>query len=752
MKKTFENKNYIKIINYSSIKKIFIIIFLVFLYTNSSVIRLSGQEKYISNQSKAEELLQESWDNLYSNPESAYRTAEKGLEYALLKRDSSVIASYYRFFGSYFLNSALYIKAIDNFTKSLKLVYILKNDLELAHLYNDLGLCYLELFKYEEAKKYFLKSLGIFKNLKKDKYITSVFINISLCYQNTYDYKNSIKYLLQAIRISEKLQDSQSLALEFNNLALIYDYLKNYDIAFKYYNIALKLNKKLNNHLEIANILNNIGNIYNHSNNYDKALEYHNKSLNIKKQLKDRNGEAVILNNIGEVYLQKKEYEEAIKYFNNSLNLKKEINYLSGIVHTTNNLGRVYYKTEDYNKAEYYFLKAVELAKQYDVTNKDAHYYLSEIYNKNQDFHKALEHLQLYTDLQDSVYGTKNVQEINDLLAGYLTEKKDVKISELEAENKFKEKQIKERTIFILILLLLFITIVVIAVFLRKSQKKTLAVSKDLEEALDELRKVIEIKNRTEQELRDAKEKLAETLKKEKELNELKTRFISMVSHEYRHPLTTILTNTELIKVYYERNDKEKLNKTLKTIRTQIDSMVDLLSDVLTVSRQETKTYKMNIKEFQLSELCKDVIAHLKEIHKTEHNIILNFDCENDIIRTEASYLKHILLNLIDNAIKYSPDEPKINFDVNCYKNKIVIEISDNGIGIPEEDQKYLFDPFFRSNNVGSISGTGLGLTIVRMYVDMLYGEIELESNEKTGTKFRITLPKNIDKIVKNKD
>lgn len=270
-----------------------------------------------------------------------------------------------------------------------------------------------------------------------------------------------------------------------------------------------------------------------------------------------------------------------------------------------------------------------------------------------------------------------------------------------------------------------------------------------LQEAMNDLKVEIAVRKKAETELQHAKEEVDNALEKEKELNTLKTRFISMISHEYRTPLTVILTSTYLMEQYYEGSHREQFDKFLGKVRNSVETMTQLLEDVLTIGKNESMNSKLNIKQINIINFIREIIDECKVVDKEKHDFILNYELSDTLINSDEKNLRHIFQNLIGNAAKYSPLADKVVIDIKENTRNLVFHITDFGIGIPQEDISQLFVTFHRASNVGSISGTGLGLSIVKKCVDSLYGEIGVKSVIGQGTKFIIELPKDLNLFIK---
>ncbi len=228
-------------------------------------------------------------------------------------------------------------------------------------------------------------------------------------------------------------------------------------------------------------------------------------------------------------------------------------------------------------------------------------------------------------------------------------------------------------------------------------------------------------------------------LEKEKELNELKSRFVSMASHEFRTPLSTILSSANLALKYNQYEQVDNREKHLKRIKSNVQTLTSILNDFLSLSKLEEGKIQASFIEFNLLNLIQELKEDLEESAAKNQKIEVLYQGSNMVI-SDANIIKNILVNLLSNALKYS--EPSKNVYVNArVSDQIHIQIQDQGIGIPKEEQEHLFERFFRASNVINIQGTGLGLNIVKKYIDLLQGSITFESFENKGTIFTIQIP-----------
>lgn len=240
-----------------------------------------------------------------------------------------------------------------------------------------------------------------------------------------------------------------------------------------------------------------------------------------------------------------------------------------------------------------------------------------------------------------------------------------------------------------------------------------------------------------------AEAKAKDALQKERELNDLKTKFLSLVSHEFKTPLSGILTSTTLIGKYQNTDQQDKRNKHLTTIKNKVHYLTGILNDFLSVERLESGKVTYKFEDFSLVNLINEVIYSANITLKEGQDLHYPKQIDDFILRQDKSVLELILSNLLNNAIKYSPEHTDIDFSVdNTDQDLIKFKIKDQGIGIPNKDKKHIFQRYFRAENALLNQGTGIGLNIVKVHLENLNGSIRFESKENKGTTFFVEIPK----------
>jgi len=298
----------------------------------------------------------------------------------------------------------------------------------------------------------------------------------------------------------------------------------------------------------------------------------------------------------------------------------------------------------------------------------------------------------------------------------------------------------------------LFVIAFVVDITLRKEAERTLVKKQnELEKVTFEIRKLnTELEKKVDERthiLKEALEKLEqsqtelhEALDKEKLLNEIKSRFVSMASHEFRTPLSAVLSSASLISKYTKEEDQEKRNKHIDRIKDSVKHLNDILEDFLSLGKLDEGRISTDPSEFNLPEMIAETLSEVKVVLKPGQKFNFKFEGEEKI-HADKKLLRNILINLISNAAKFSDADLPITITAKSDGEKNIITVADKGIGISAKDQEHLFTMFYRGTNVTNIQGTGLGLHIVKRYLDLINGTVNLQSTLGKGTSITITFP-----------
>ena len=268
-----------------------------------------------------------------------------------------------------------------------------------------------------------------------------------------------------------------------------------------------------------------------------------------------------------------------------------------------------------------------------------------------------------------------------------------------------------------------------------------LAIRSDITQRKLAEEKIISINEDLEKKIRERTLELSEALEQAKELNELKSRFITLASHEFRTPLSAILSSVSLVDHYLAPEDKEKRDKHIDRIKSSVRNLTGILDNFLSLEKLEQGKIETQSSSFEMCEFIRDAIDEIDGMVKKK-NLKVNFNYLDSIpLQQDKKILRNVLLNLLTNAVKYSHEGGEIFIEIGLESSRVSVSVRDQGIGIPVDCQKDLFGKFYRASNAFNIQGTGLGLNIVKKYVELLYGCISFSSIENVGSTFTVDFP-----------
>jgi PAS domain S-box-containing protein len=280
---------------------------------------------------------------------------------------------------------------------------------------------------------------------------------------------------------------------------------------------------------------------------------------------------------------------------------------------------------------------------------------------------------------------------------------------------------------------------------LKRSEEQLIVYAAELERKVEVRTEALNtLINKLEEEVierKKAEEEARKALDRERELNELKTKFVSIASHEFRTPLSTVLSSASLVQQYKNKGDYDKVDKHVQRIKSSVNHLTMILNDFLSLGKLEEGKVEVNLESIYIKEFFNEILEEVNSMLKEGQKIVVNCFADKDQIQTDQRILRNIMFNLISNASKYSGPNKEIHLFCRRTESGINFSVKDEGIGISTEDQKHLFERFFRASNSGNIQGTGLGLNIVKRYVDLLNGKISFTSEFGKGSEFIVALP-----------
>ena len=601
-----------------------------------------------------------------------------------------------------------------------------------AHACNSLGACYWNQSEPDSALKYYGKSYEINKELSSMRGTTGALSNMAIIYDERGDYIKAIDTYTLALNVMKNEGLDSYAAITSNNLGLVFLKIGNYPEALKYFREAIKIGEPLGMSNLIGPAWINIGKMYSYANEHELELEAKNKALEIGKRSNDKYIMALAFNNLGNVYRRLMQYDSALSHFMRALEINTEVGRKSSIALNLSNIGVTYREMGLYRESLEQLQMALAIAKEIDhkkriartsyqlgqtakefsgctlaipflmdgyvIAENDGNLLdfrdLSEILHscflEQGDYESALFYHTAYSVAKDSLLNEENIKELAKVEAQYRFEHQ---IEEKNVEIKLFESKEQLANLKITLLIIGVILVGIVAIFVSR---------------------IIILK----------KERRSRELEAIKKFRESMT---SMIAHDLKTPLSVIINSP----------DGGVANKQMAS------QMLHLINNMLDVHRFESTDVKLKKKHISLVSILNEARTQVDFLLKEKDlNLEINFsqDCKVD---TDKSLLLRVLVNLLTNAIKYSPFDRTITISCKVKDQSVAVSVSDNGAGIPENQQDEIFKSFgqLQPKDSGGIGSTGLGLTFVKLALEALGTEIQLKSKEGEGTTFSFNLP-----------
>ncbi len=665
------------------------------------------------------------------SPEKQIEYAARALVLADEISDDSQITRSLLVMGSAHKLQNNYEKAIEYATRLYRIQNTNNNEIEAAKALSFIGECYYEWSNYVEAKEYYEKALEIFKKKQDFVGIANSLRNVAKILSDWGEYDEALNKNQEALKFWEDNNDELGIANSYNNIGIIYQELGNFDRAFEYFHKSLDIFKKLNRTPDIVNLILHIGDIYLQRNQFDKALEYYYNADLIGKQINNKKLKSITLSNIGEAYNLKGDYVKALDFQKKALKLKEEIGDKKRLIITYTELGIIYKNVEDYDKALLYLNKGADLATEINLKYQLIKCYinLSEVYTGLKNYKKALEYYTMYIEGKDQLYTEESKQTIAELQAKYQVEKKDKDNERLKHSEQLNKAQIRNQQViigFVLFILLgAFIIMVILHSRYQTNQKLNIQLSLKNKEIEDQQR-YVELLNK---ELKDA--------------NQTKDKFFSIVAHDLKSPFNSLLVLTNLLLDDYDTYSEEERKSFIQQLKASSENTFALLQNLLDwASTQMGKTMIVHEK-IDISKISEETITLLKPFARNKNIRIKSEIPPNTIVFADKNMVSAIILNLVTNAIKFTPPEGKVEIRSVSENKHVKVEVADTGVGISPKNQKKLFrlDHKIQTAGTAKEKGTGLGLILCKEFVEKNDGQIWVNSVEGKGSQFFFTLP-----------
>jgi signal transduction histidine kinase len=625
-----------------------------------------------------------------------------------------------------------YEKAIEYATRLYSIYNTNNNEIDAAKALSLIGSCYYDWSKYFEAKEYYERALDIYK---KNQYFEGIALSLrdlSKILASWGEYDEALTYHQESLKFWEEIGDENGVANSYNNIGIIYQELGNYDRAFDFFQKSLVIFKKLNSAADIVNLTLHIGDIYLQRKQYDKALEFYSDAELIGKPINNKKLNAITLSNIGEAYNLKGEYLKALDYQKKALVLKEQIGDKRRLSITYTELGVIYKNVEDFTQALQYLSKGLALATEINFKFQMIKCYLalSEVYDCLNNPQKSLEYYKLHIDGKEKIYSEESKQTIAELQARFQSEKKDKENERLRHIEQLNKVQIRNQQLIIGFALFILIGSFAILVIFHKRYQQN-----------QKLNIQLSLKNKEVEQQQVNEEKLN---KKLKDANETKDKFFSIVAHDLKSPFNSLLVLTNLLIDDYDTFTEEERKQFIRQIKASSENTFSLLQNLLDWASTQLGKTMVVPENIDVSKILQETIALLTPTAKNKRIRIVSNIPENTFAWADKNMVSAVVLNLVSNAIKFTPLEGQVEVKSNMSNNHLEIAVEDNGVGISPRNLEKLFllDQKIQTVGTAKETGTGLGLIICKEFVEKNNGKIWVTSKLGEGSRFYFTLPR----------
>ncbi len=606
---------------------------------------------------------------------------------------------------------------------------LLKDDLLMAKAYQLCGAVFLKLGNFSSAKKHYQEALAYFTKAQNPKGKNEVTLSIASIYFSQGNLPASAELYLNSLRYYEEINDKSAILSVLNALGSVYARQNNFSKALEYNLRAIALYEESSDKLRTLVTYDNIGNIYIKQGNYQKAHEYFSKSLRMYGEMNNKAGLASTYYQLGNLSAKLSKYEDALVMYDKALSIASELSIFPLMVSCYNGSALCNFNLKRYKKAESNFEAAISLAKKLDMKLEleEAYEGISTLYKTTQKEEKATTFRALSKELKDSLYNDSNIKRLADMQLLYEAEKKQQKIELLFKEQQLKELELQRekqiRGFFIYASVALVFVFIGLTYFAVVNRKNALSLKRQRDEM--------------------EKQNLEISAQKEQlnQLNNVKDRFFSIISHDLRNNLTTMKLYFDLISnPDYKAEDQTILTK---QIAGSVENTIDLLENLLVWASAQIKGVSIHIQKINLNSVVEQSKG-LLEVSSEQKSITISNELSEELVAyADIDMVNLVVRNLISNAIKFTPNAGKIRIYSSLDVNNVNIHISDNGIGIGPDNLKNLFNQHLHpsTKGTGNEKGTGLGLMLCKDFIEKNGGCIWVESEKGKGSTFSFSLP-----------
>lgn len=616
-------------------------------------------------------------------------------------------------------------KAFARSTAKLQHAREANNPGEEAQALKELALLHLtRMSDYDQAMDLLVQSLAIEDslNLKNNKIFT--YLAIAQVFEEVGYFNKCAQFLNQAMELNEEFNNVSILALILNKLGKINAAMGNDDEAFENYQLVLEYKDRIQQPKVEADALFNLAHLYAKQGNYKQALQNHKKALAIRRSDKDKKNEALSLNDIGELYRFMKNDERALANHVAALEIRQGLNDVKGIAESYNNIGVLYFEQKNYERAVANLELALQAARESQASEQmqKSYEYLSLCYKALEDYQKALEFKENFLSIYDFIQNEKNERQLLEIQNRYVMDKRESQIDKLELDRRQREKELLNQKkvrnfLMALVGLGLVIVVLVFRLYLQKQHSNRI--------------------------LQEANTKVHHQNEALQDLNAMKDKFFSIISHDLKGPLNSLTSFSTLLINHTDSLSKEEIQMLAKDLDKSIKNLFALLENLLEWSRSQTGSIEFQKEVFDLGALLNENIELLAGQAQNKNITVTSEGARELPVRAHRQSINTVVRNLLSNAIKFTPNGGTITLRLEQTGRDAVVSVADSGVGMSADVIKKLFriDTKHSTRGTADEKGTGLGLILCKEFVEKNGGKIWVKSQEGKGSVFSFALP-----------
>lgn len=655
-----------------------------------------------------------------TNMDTAFHYGNRMLNFAREKHSIYYITDAHELLSRLYKIQHNYRQTLIHLDSARYYSFKLKDDNSVIYYDIIIGNLCLTLGKYSDALEKFMEAKKMAEKINRPDKVVAALNNIGSVYYYLGDDKTALDYFIKSYNIRIKNKITKNIAFSLNNIGAIYSKYGDFKNALKYHQKALAISRAQKDQYSILKSLINLGYDYRLTDSLNRAESYYDKALQLSIAINDLETKANILSKMSNLSFNRQSTDLAVRQANEALLLSRKINYQSGIATFSLQLGQYYLKLNRLDKAEPYLKTALTVA-QSNKSGEDfmaSLHALSNYYNQKNDPLKAYQYLQQYMYVSDSANKAETNLKIANLENRFELNRK-IEAFEKKQQELTAEKQISKQRLSIIHLttaigiLLLMMLLFIVWLYTRINEKK-----KKISENNAQIKVLLD---------------------NEKTLNKINNNLISTISHEFRTPLSIISSNVQMILEMEKQMDENMKQQSSGFVLEAVNNLTGMLNNFSVLDKKSILTF--NPEKTNPARYCKQLVSELNTLPEYRGRIAMveNLQCTEGII--DKSLIRHIVRNLLVNAIKFSPEDQQVLFTIETTADHLILTITDKGIGIPEDEIDKIFTNFYRATNSSQTKGTGVGLAVVMRCVELHHGAIKVNSKQGEGTSITVTLP-----------